>query len=167
MVKSTGFPYSGEVRVLCSVDWEDIFPNCLLQSLASDDSYHCPLLLGLRDSTPGRRRFHFESFWPKLGGFQEAVSSAWTFVPAGPCPFITLDKKFKVTTGSLQRWSDQMVGQVNFQLALAREILHQFEIAQDSRQLSYAELWFKNSLKKTQCGSRIPPTYHGLAALKD
>lgn len=34
------------------------------------------------------------------------------------------------------------------QLALAREILHQFEIAQDSLQLSKEELWFKNKLKK-------------------
>jgi mannosylglycoprotein endo-beta-mannosidase len=37
---------------------------------------------------------------------------------------------------------------VNFQLALAREILHQFEIAQDNRQLSPGELWLKNNLKK-------------------
>jgi exonuclease III len=57
-------------RVLCTVDWEDRFPNCLLQSLASDDSDHCPLLLGLWDNAPGHRRFHFESFWPKLDGFQ-------------------------------------------------------------------------------------------------
>ena len=58
-----------------------------------DDSDHCPLLLGLQDNNPGRRRFHFESFWPKLDGFQEAVSSAWALVPAGHCPFITLEKK--------------------------------------------------------------------------
>ena len=102
-------------RVLCTVDWEDRFPNCLLQSLASDDSDHCPLLLGLRDNnTQGRRRFHFESFWPKLDGFQEAVSASWTSVPAAPCPFITLARKFKATTTGLQSWSDQMVGQVNF-----------------------------------------------------
>jgi len=59
-----------------------------------------------------------------------------------------LARKFKATTTGLQSWSDQMVGQVNFQLALSREILHQFEIAQDSRQLSSGELWFKNCLKK-------------------
>ena len=34
------------------------------------------------------------------------------------------------------------------QLALAHEILHQFEIAQDSRQLSEEEIWLKNNLKK-------------------
>jgi hypothetical protein len=59
-----------------------------------------------------------------------------------------VEKKFKATSKGLQRWSDKVVGQVNFQLALAREILHQFEIAQDSRQLSSGELLLKNSLKK-------------------
>jgi exonuclease III len=36
-------------RVLCTSDWEDIFPDCILQSQASEVSDHCPLLLGLRD----------------------------------------------------------------------------------------------------------------------
>jgi exonuclease III len=34
------------VRVFCSVDWEELFPNCLLQSSASQDSDHCPLCWG-------------------------------------------------------------------------------------------------------------------------
>ncbi|XP_066374880.1 uncharacterized protein [Miscanthus floridulus] len=118
-------------RVLCSVDWEEKFPNCLLQSMASNDSDHCPLLLGLRDNKDGRRRFHFEAFWPKLEGFQEAVSVAWNSVAAGPCPFITLDLKFKAVCKGLQSWSDKKVGHINSQLVLAREILHQLEIAQD------------------------------------
>jgi len=64
-------------RVFCSVDWEDLFPNCLLQSMASEDSDHCPLLLGLQDNKSGRRRFHFEAFWPKLEGFQGTIADAW------------------------------------------------------------------------------------------
>jgi len=135
-------------RVLCSVDWEDKFPNCLLQSLASEDSDHCPLLLGLQDNKVGRRRFHFESFWTKMDGFQEVVAAAWTSVPTGSCPYLTLSQKFKATAKGLQRWSSKTVGNVKFQLALAREILHQFEIAQDNRPLSPGELWLKNNLKK-------------------
>ena len=38
-------------------------------------------------------------------------------------------------------------GHVNSQLELAREILHQFEIAQDHRVLSGLELWLRNKLK--------------------
>jgi hypothetical protein len=74
-------------RVLCTLDWEEMFPNSLLQSLASNDSDHCPLLLGLRDNISGRRMFHFESFWPKIDGFLEVVSLAWQSVPVSNCPF--------------------------------------------------------------------------------
>jgi exonuclease III len=34
-------------RVFCSMEWEELFPDCLLQSCASSDLDHCPLLLGL------------------------------------------------------------------------------------------------------------------------
>jgi hypothetical protein len=30
-------------RVLCTVDFEELYPNCLLQSMATNDSYPCPL----------------------------------------------------------------------------------------------------------------------------
>jgi len=56
-------------RVFCSSEWENLFPNCLLQSGASDGSDHCPLLLGLHDVQPRKARFHFKSFWCKLEGF--------------------------------------------------------------------------------------------------
>lgn len=84
-------------RFLCTVDWEQLFPNCLLQSTASDGSDHCPLLLGLHDIKPGKARFHFEAYWTKLEGFQEAVETAWTSVPASSSPFDTLSKKFRAT----------------------------------------------------------------------
>jgi exonuclease III len=56
-------------RVFCSADWDSFFPNVLLQSSASQDSYHCPLILGLKDNFYEKKRFHFESFWPKMEGF--------------------------------------------------------------------------------------------------
>jgi endonuclease/exonuclease/phosphatase family metal-dependent hydrolase len=60
-------------RIFCTADWEDMFPNCLLQSSASQISDHCPLLLGLHGLVQGKRRFHFESFWIRLEGFMEEV----------------------------------------------------------------------------------------------
>jgi exonuclease III len=49
-------------RVLCSVDWEDAFSDYLLQSSATQDSDHCPMLLGLHDVHRGKQTFLFESF---------------------------------------------------------------------------------------------------------
>jgi hypothetical protein len=137
---------------MCSTDWEDLFPNVLLQSSASEVSDHCPLLLGLRDNRSGKQKFHIEYFWPKLDGFQEAVQDAWNSIPALECPFQALDMKFKATAKGLQSWSDSRVGHVNSQLALAHEVLHRLEIAQDARSLSLSEIWLKNKLKKHSLG---------------
>lgn len=35
-------------RAFCCQDWENIFPNSVLQSNASTVSEHCPLILGLK-----------------------------------------------------------------------------------------------------------------------
>jgi hypothetical protein len=50
------------------------------------DSDHCPLVLGMNDVRHGKKRFHFEPFWHKLGGFQEAVAASWSSVLIGSCP---------------------------------------------------------------------------------
>jgi hypothetical protein len=125
-----------------------IVSECLLQSAASDDSDHCPLILGVRDNKAGKRRFHFEAFWPKLEGLHEAVEGARSSVQPGPCPFTTLQSKLRATAKGLQAWSNKKVGHVESQLGLAREILHQLEIAQDGRALTPDELLLKNMLKK-------------------
>jgi hypothetical protein len=135
-------------RALCTLDWENLYPNVLLQSVASEDSNHCPLLLGLNDIKPGKKRFHFEAFWPKIEGFLGAVEQAWTAVQPQHCPLLTLDLKLKATTKGLQAWSDKNVGHVESQLSLAQEVLHQLEIAQDMRSLNRQEMELKNGLKK-------------------
>jgi exonuclease III len=135
-------------RVFSSSGWDELFPNCLLQSAASQDSDHCPLILGLNDLLAGKGRFHFASFWPRLDGFQEVVAQAWSSVEARTCPLETLSLKFKAVTRALQSWSQKNIGHISSQLGLAREIIHQLEIAQDSRQLADRELWLLHSLKK-------------------
>jgi hypothetical protein len=41
-----------------------------------------------------------------------------------------------------------MIGHVGSQLGLAREVLHQLEIAQDNRNLSIQERWLRNQVKR-------------------
>ena len=101
----------------------------------------------MNDVQPAKARFHFEAFWPSLDGFQEVVAAAWASEAVSHCPFDTLARKFRTLVRKLQSWSQKKVGHVNSQLALAREVLHQLEIAQDSRELSRLELWLKNKLK--------------------
>jgi hypothetical protein len=76
------------------------------------------------------------------------VQESWGSASRVNCPFLNLDLKLKAVAKALQGWSDRKVGHVTSQLALAREILHQLEIAQDMRNLSPAENWLKCGLKK-------------------
>lgn len=42
-------------RVVCTVDWEALYPECILQSQASEISDHCPLVLGLKEGVFGKK----------------------------------------------------------------------------------------------------------------
>lgn len=91
-------------RVFYTTDWEASFPNHLLTSTSAGISDHCPLILNLHSNAPGKRRFHFESFWPKLEGFTEAVVRAWNSGPRNDtaCPIDRLALKFIATSRTLQ-----------------------------------------------------------------
>ena len=135
-------------RILCTSDWEDTFPDCILQSQASQISDHCPLLLGLREGNRGKRRFHFESFWTKFPDFHETVAQSWEQPVSASCPMEQIAMKLKRLTKALQSWSQKQLGHVKTQLGLAREILHRLEIAQDSRALTPEEDWLRCESKR-------------------
>jgi hypothetical protein len=143
------------------VEWEETFPNCLLRSMAIDDSDHYPMLLGIQDNKLGHVRFHFEDFGPKLQGSHEIVAAAWHSVTASPggCPFISLDNKFKAVARGLQGWTDKTIGNVTSQLFLASELLHQLEIANDKRPLSRGSL-AEEQPQETHSGPCITQMYN-------
>lgn len=58
-------------RVFSSLDWDDQFPWALLQSLASFESDHCPLLLGLKDIVQGKPRSILRLFGQDWKGFRK------------------------------------------------------------------------------------------------
>ena len=126
-------------RVLCTAAWEGLFPDCILQSQATEISDHCPLVLGLTEGRRGKRRFHFESFWTKLPGFQEVVAQSWGQHIEATCPMELIALKLRRLTKALQSWSQKKVGHIKTQLSLAIEILHRLEIAQDNRALNPEE----------------------------
>jgi hypothetical protein len=138
-------------RVLCTVEWEDLFHNTLLQSAASYDSDHCPLLLGLKDNKPGKRRFHFEAFWPKVEGFHEAVEEAWHSVQPGPCLLLDIASEIQSNgrrTPSVE-WQEGGTCWVTARFGERKSASAQrVEIAQDGRTLSQDETVLKGMLKK-------------------
>lgn len=135
-------------RVLCTNDWEDLYPESLLQSAATEMSDHCPLILGLCEGIMGKKRFHSESFWPRLPGFFETVQHSWDVPVSTHCPLECISIKLKRLARALQSWSQKQTGKIKEQLALARHILHHLEMAQDIRDLSRDENWLRCKLKR-------------------
>lgn len=74
-------------RIFVSLDWVDRFPNHLVRALSTDGSDHAPLLLATNTQPSSRRRFRFESIWPRLPGYLETVTTAWqgTLRDTEPC----------------------------------------------------------------------------------
>lgn len=96
----------------------------------------------------GKRRFHFESFWPKLHGFLDVVADSWNQPVQTSCPMERLPLKLKRPAKKLQSWGHKEVGNVRNQLGLAREVLHRLEMVQVSRVLLSEELWLLRKLKQ-------------------
>lgn len=134
-------------RFVCCSDWE-LFPEALLQSAAAGVSDHCPLTLGLQVQIPKKKRFHFESFWPKLPGSLEAVSQNWDAPVSTICSVECVFLKLQRLNKGLQGWSKRKVGNVRLQLAMAKEILHHLGIARYFRGLSAGEDWLRQKLKQ-------------------
>lgn len=99
-------------------------------------SDHFPLLLSLKVLIEGKKRFHFEGYWTKLHGFLEVVTESWTKPIQASGPMERISAMLKWLNRALQSWSQKEIGYVKTQHAIAREILHQLEIAGDSRVLT-------------------------------
>ena len=130
-----------------TVDWELLYPACFLQALSSDMSDHCPLHLTLNAAFNNKRRFHFENFWLKILGYLEAVERGWRCPDSITDPFHRVDELLKNTARELQSWSQRRIGQIKLQLLVAKEVVFQFDRAQDRRQLSPEEHQLRKEMK--------------------
>jgi hypothetical protein len=153
-------------RVFVSTDWLIAHPDHVLQASSTDCSDRCPLLLVVSAVPWPKKRFFFEPHWVKLPGFLEVVESAWsaTVLLADPCR--VLDYKLRNVARALKSWSDKTIGSVRLQLALAREVILRFEVAQESRPLLGPELQLLSSLKVRVLGLGILAAHHGSAAIQ-
>lgn len=134
-------------RAFCTTDWEEVFPDAVLQSATAGVSDHCPLILGLKIRNTGKQRLYFESFWSKLDGFHESVQQNWEDPVSSSCLVEILFLKLKRISRGLQKWSHRKVGNVKLQLSMAKEVLHRLEIVRDSCSLSQGKVLLRRKLK--------------------
>ena len=110
-------------------------------------------MLLARASGPRRPSpFKFENFWVKLPRFQEAVQNAWSQPTSHTEPFHRLGHKLFLTARALHTWSKNIISDARLKLHMAQEVVHRFDIAQESRRLSDAKFSLRARLKKQILG---------------
>jgi hypothetical protein len=139
-------------RAFCTTEWECMQPNSVLNAMSSLVSDHCPLLLVRRATMPKYKGFRFESFWPKLPGFQEVVAEAWGRPLAVFKPFLRLHAKLQSTATKLKQWAKSKLGNNKLLMIVAKQLIWIFDVVAEYRQLSLAEISFKRDLKARYLG---------------
>jgi hypothetical protein len=126
-------------RVFFTNEWEAIHPHHYLHSMTMLCSDHAPLVFKTGDSYAGKKRLHFRLFWVRALGFREAVAYAWRCPLHEASTFRRLDWLFHNTARVLKSWSDMFVGNEHQRLKIAKEVVHQLEMAGDCHPLAQFE----------------------------
>jgi hypothetical protein len=72
-------------------------------------------------------------------GYLDAVAAGWNYPVHNANAFCMLDVKFRNMARVLKSWSQKFIGNIRFQLGVAKEVIFQLERAQESRALSAEE----------------------------
>lgn len=97
-------------RLLCTTEWELLFPSCFLQSLPSLMSDHTPLLLlGVLQQNKNLS-FRFENFCTRMDGFQELVQDIWSRQVTSTQPLKRLHIKLTRVVKGIKRWRKEKIG---------------------------------------------------------
>lgn len=116
-------------RAFATVDWFEQYPNHQLCRLSLDSSDRAPLLLVLNSEPWVKLRFRFDQYWAKIHGFLDVIYVAWGPQRADVDACQSLDLKLRVMAKALMSWRASYVGNVCLQLAAARVIIYEFDVA--------------------------------------
>jgi exonuclease III len=94
-------------RLLCTPEWELIFPACFLHSLPSLMSDHTPLLLQGKLDHHHNTSFRFENFWTEMEGFQDLVQTIWNRPVTSVLPMKRLHIKMVRVAKGIKRWKKE------------------------------------------------------------
>jgi hypothetical protein len=140
-------------KAFCTTQWEEIYNNSILQSLASSSLDHCLILLMPLISPRTKPKFRFESFWVLMLGYQECVSQAWNReAPPNLNHMATLHVKLSRAANALRKCSTSLLPQSKVPMAVCREVADQLERAQEKRRLTVGEKNLLKTLKSSVLG---------------
>jgi hypothetical protein len=139
--------------MFCTVQWEEMHSDHILNPLSSSALDHCPLLLHSQERLAHPPMFKFEAHWPLMPDFAECVSNAWnTEVPPNQNAMMRLHIKSARTAKALSTWARKLIPLGKLTIIIYREVIAQLDNAQENRALTEDELQLKKLLKNRILG---------------
>lgn len=82
-----------------------------------------------------------------MPGFHDTVQAAWSKSAQTTDPFRKMHIKLARMGKALKRWQKTNIGNIKSQLAVAKEIIWQLDIAEEERVLTHDEIEFRKRIK--------------------
>jgi regulator of replication initiation timing len=96
--------------------------------------------------------FKFEEFWLRLPGFTDTVAQSWNRPVLVTDAIRKIHIKLSRTAKALKKWQWDRVGTLSQQIALAKEVIGQLDVAEESRALSTEERHLRRRLRSSYLG---------------
>ncbi|KAK1310988.1 hypothetical protein QJS10_CPA08g00605 [Acorus calamus] len=126
-------------RVLIDMDWDDIFPGCEVRGLTRILSDHTPLFFSSQTSQRKPRKFHFESWWARVEGFDEVVRESWDADAGGRQGARRLAFKLRRLKHKLKVWGKQAKRQQTQKKNDLAVTIDEVDVAEDAGGLTEEE----------------------------
>lgn len=140
-------------RAFCTVLWEEIYTQAVVQAISASTSDHCPLVIQPLAQVPTMPLFRFEAHWLEMPSYRECVQATWEKpVNHNPNAMLTLHIKLSRTAKALWAWSRNLIPHGKMAAAICREVIMQLDRAQEEQELSQEERQLKKLLKNRLLG---------------
>lgn len=127
-------------RFLASMDWDRLYPNCVVKDLAKNGSDHCPLILCT--SMPRlqvHHRFRFEKEWLLNDDFNALVIKWGQEIELSGEIGEAWKNKIAKMRKKKRGWYKNYIGEKHRKRKQLLQILHAFEVVMESRDLNKEE----------------------------
>jgi hypothetical protein len=124
-------------HAFCTVSWEELHVDPVMQAISSSASDHCPIHLTSQQRLSVPPIFCFEAHWPYMPGFTDCVHQAWDKpVASHHNAMMGLHIKLSREAKALAIWARGLMPLGKLAAAICREVIFQLEAYQEGRSLS-------------------------------
>jgi hypothetical protein len=138
--RGDGFSMSRLDRFLLSINWCNVWPNCIQMANQRGLSDHVPMILYVSEDNWGPRPFRMLKCWTDLPGYEQFVTEKWRSFNIKGWGAYVLKEKLKLIKGSLREWHQRHSQNMDGRCRMVKEPMALLDIKGESSALEDDEV---------------------------